>query len=108
MRCWLVRTLFSPRRFEKYSKIVNMKSIDDAESSVNKLEKEFREADSRYKKVRIIRVLNQASNIAGVIANNMRISAPVRAEKFEISQKFRSSQRDLSRLLKEEQTTRID
>jgi hypothetical protein len=100
------RTLFGPRRYEKYSSIVKMKNLDDAENSIRKLRDEFVNANTRAKEVRIIRVLNQASNIASVMANNMRNSAPVRSEKREISQMFRKSQRDLSSTMKSQ--TRID
>lgn len=79
-------TIFFPAKSEKYSEIVRIDTPKAAEDSVEKLMKEFNEAKTREKKVRIKRYVVLAENRARVMANNERLSPAQREEARKIAQ----------------------
>jgi len=58
------RSLFSPFHHKKYAEIITFRNPDGADGASKELEKEFKSAKTKAKKLRIIRVLIYASNRA--------------------------------------------
>jgi len=79
-------TIFFPAKSEKYSEMVRIDTPKAAEDSVEKLMKEFNEAKTRDKKVRIKRYVVLAENRARVMANNERLSPAQREEARKVAQ----------------------
>lgn len=97
----LGKTLFGKAKSKKYAKIIKLTDIDAAQKSIDTMEKEFKSAKTRKKKLHIIRAINLASIRASVISKNPRITKPVRDEKKKIAKVFRKSQQGLSRKYKQ-------
>jgi len=79
-------TIFFPAKSEKYSEMVRIDTPKAAEDSVEKLMKEFNEAKTRDKKVRIKRYVVLAENRARVMASNERLSPTQRKEARKVAQ----------------------
>lgn len=92
-------TLFGRRKHPKYSKIVQVTTPARARESVVELKREFSGAKTRAKKVRILRVTNQAANIAGVQAGQTFIPK-VRQRKRVVQRIYRRAAKQMSRKLK--------
>lgn len=88
--------LFRKAKSDKYSKIVKTDTHENARESVNTLEKEFNQAKTRSKKVRILRVLNYTANRLKASSKNPRYKPKTRKEKKNISEIYRSKANRLS------------
>ena len=56
------RTLFKPPKHKYLAKLITYKSVEDAEKSVLKLDRMFRDAKTKKKKLRIVRSMQYAEN----------------------------------------------
>ena len=79
-------TIFFPAKSKKYSEIVRIDTPEAAEASAVKLLKEFANARTRDKRVRIKRSVVLAENRARVMANNERLSSAQRKEAKKVAQ----------------------
>jgi hypothetical protein len=85
-RCLAKPTIFFPAKSKKYSEIVRIDTPEAAEASAVKLLKEFANARTRDKRVRIKRSVVLAENRARAMANNERLSPAQREEAREVAQ----------------------
>ena len=79
-------TVFFPAKSKKYSEMVRIDTPKAAEDSVEKLMKEFNEAKTREKKVRIKRYTVLAENRARIMAGNERLSTEERQEAAKVAE----------------------
>lgn len=98
------KSLFSPPRFKKYARIVSYSSIGAASESVQKLESEFRDAKTRGKRTRIIKVLNLASNRARASSKKQDLKPATRMRYKQIGKVYRDAQKTLSAKNKKKRT----
>ena len=85
------RTMFFPPTSPKYAEIVSLESPEDARASVRELSKEYNDAETRTKKVRIIRVAVLAMNRAKVISERRGVSPEVKRDFREIHQIYKDA-----------------
>lgn len=78
------KTIFVPAKHKKYADIISLVDVPSARESVKELKKEFNEAETRAKQVRIKRVTVNASNRAKASAKRKRLSYKERLELNEI------------------------
>lgn len=90
------KTIFHEPKFDKYAKIVSTKNSEEAHTSVAKLREEYNGAKQGKKKLRILRIANESSNRAGIMANNKKISQKVRQEKLKVQRIYRKLTNELS------------
>jgi len=79
-------TVFFPAKSKKYSEMVRIDTPKAAEDSVEKLMKEFNEAKTKEKKVRIKRYTVLAENRARIMAGNERLSTEERQEAARVAE----------------------
>lgn len=72
------QTLFKPPRFKKYAKMISFRNTTEASQSIRKLRKEFREAKTDEKKLRIARTTQYASNRAFASAKRKKLTVEKR------------------------------
>jgi len=89
-------TMFFPAKSKKYSEIVRIDTPEAAEASAVKLLKEFANARTRDKRVRIKRSVVLAENRARVMANNERLSPAQREEAREVAQIYAAAKELMS------------
>jgi len=82
------QTMFGKPKFRKYSDIVSLESTSSARKSIRLLNKEFRDADTRAKKVRVKRVTLLASNRAYAMAQKRKLSFRERRELLHIADMY--------------------
>jgi len=78
------KTLFTPAKYKKYSEIVSFENPNEARKSALKLEKEFRRAKTRKKKLRILSVLRLSANRAKATLNRKNLSKKEQSEFHQI------------------------
>lgn len=66
------KTLYAPAKYKKYGKIVSFKNPTQARNSVTKLRKEYRDAKTQKKKLRVYRVTIYAANRAKANLRRLR------------------------------------
>ena len=79
------KTIFVPARHKKYADIVSLVDVPSARESVRKLKKEFDDAETRSKKVRVKRVTVSARNRSLISAKRKRLSRKEKQELLDIS-----------------------
>ena len=75
-----VGSLFRVRQYQRYSEMVHVDMPSNAELSVARLEREFMGAKKQSKQLRILRIIKQSENIAGVMVRNPRLGEAQREE----------------------------
>ena len=95
-------TLFHKAKYKKYADIVSLKSPEGARYSVKMLKVEYRRAETREKKLRIIRVLQEASNRAKASAKRKELSERERKELKKIAKIYRKAAKELDSKYKRE------
>ena len=79
------KTMFGEAKSKKYAEIVRLDSIPTAKQSARILMREFEDAETRDKKVRVKKVTVNASNRARASAKRKNLSAKERKELNEIA-----------------------
>ena len=72
-------TLFEQPRYKKYADIIKIDTIPNARDSVASLKKEYRDAQTKMKKLRIVRVLVYTIN---------RIEATLKRTTLSVSERY--------------------
>lgn len=85
-------TLFRPSKYKKYADIIKIDTISNARESIIQLKKEYREAQTNVKKLRIIKILIYTINR---IEANLKRKDLSYAEKYEY-RRILSLYKDLS------------
>lgn len=78
------RTMFVPAKYEYLSEIISLENPDKARGSIRELWREFNDAKSRDKRVRIWRATNLAVQRAKAIQNRTNLSEREQKEFREI------------------------
>lgn len=92
--------LFGKARYKKYADIISFKDVSSAEKSRDKLLREFYNAETRAKEVRIVRVSTYASNRARASSKRRRLSKKERNELIEIADIYANLAQSLGRTLR--------
>ncbi len=74
------KSMFFKAKYQKYSDIVSLKDIGEAQKSIKSLKQEFDGAKTQTKKIRVFRVAQAASNRAGASMNRKNLSKKERKE----------------------------
>lgn len=82
------KTMFGKRKYEKYKEIVKMDTPESARKSIEKLNQEFKNAQSHDKKERIRKVTQEAENIISAILKRPNLSSKERVEFKEIKKMY--------------------
>jgi len=90
------KSIFFESKYDKYSQMVRIDTLEEAKISIRRLEDEYDGAKQMKKKVRLIQVANRAANIAGVGAKNRNYSERERREMAQVSKMYRNLQKSLS------------
>lgn len=90
MKVWKT-SIFFPAKHKKYEEIVSLKSPEEATVSTEKLTAEFKDAETRAKRVRVLRVTVLASNRAYAMAKKKDLSKKERHEFRLIGHIYRST-----------------
>lgn len=85
----LPRTMFGEPQYQYLADVVSLTSIPEARNSVIALRKLYAGANTRTKRLRIMRATVLAANRANVMAHNMRVGTDKRREKARISRIYR-------------------
>ncbi len=80
-----VKTLFKEPEYEKYGDIVSFENIGEAKKSSQKLRKEFNQAKTTDKKLRVLRVIQYSANRAAAATKKKDLSKKECQELTEIS-----------------------
>jgi hypothetical protein len=89
-------TLFSGPKFKKYSEIIEMDDPESAEASVEKLEAEFDAAETKAKKLRILRVTTLAHNRASAMLKRTDLKPKTRREFKKVKRIFKHAKDEFS------------
>lgn len=84
----------------KYSRIVKMDTISNAKKAITELRREFNSAVTRPKKMRILKVVNLATNRAKVMSKNQLLKPVTRREKAEIHKLYKKFKDQLKKKVK--------
>lgn len=92
------KTMFGPPKHKKYADIITFKSENDARIAARQMHVEFNKANTRPKRVIIIKALNLASNRAKASAKRENISSTTKRRLLAISKIYKDMQEKLSEL----------
>jgi hypothetical protein len=96
------KTMFFKPKSEKYADIVSIESPYRARYSCKQLKEEYHKAETRDKKLKIIRVANLAANRARAIREKKNISSIERSEMAEVASIYSKTSGQLSKAYKAE------
>lgn len=81
------RSMFGPPKYKKYEKIVKLTSVEDAKESAKELLHEFKSAETKAKKLRVLRATQLAANRAEVMTKRKKrpLKSSTKREKKKIA-----------------------
>lgn len=86
----------TPRVYKKYENIVSLKSKKAAANSIQRLRKEFKEAETQEKRTRVQQVTLAAANIGTYgMGKNLHYKPKTRQEKKEIGKLYLMAYEDM-------------
>ncbi len=91
------KTIYYDSKWKKYSEMVRIDLIAEAQESIRRLENEFDKSRQLEKMRRLIGVANRAANMAAIASKNERLSQEERVESAKIAGMYRVAQVSLSR-----------
>lgn len=89
------KTLFHEPEYDKYSKIISLKTPEQAKKSTKILEQEYNNAKTLDKKLRVARVSVESANRSYEMAKNPKYSPETKKEKKEVGDIYRESSNEL-------------
>ena len=85
------KTMFGPAKNQYLADMISLRNPSAARGSIRELRNEFSEAATLAKKLRVARATQLASNRAGVMSKNTRLSVKERTEAREMCKMYKSA-----------------
>jgi len=85
-------SIFFESKMQKYSEMVRIDTVEEAQISAERLQDEFDKAKQMAKKRRLIQVANLASNRATVMSKNKKLSTAERRDAVKMARIYRKVQ----------------